>query len=74
MERREHKRYLSNPLRVFRGMADLAIRAVRTVDDALVDFGDMVESRPYNETNYPPITNVEAPVATEEDLLWQQDY
>ena len=69
IERHEHRRYIANPVRLLRGLAELALRPVRLVDDALVDLGDYIESRPYNETNYPPITNVEAPVATEEELL-----
>lgn len=72
--RDERERYLANPLRLLRCAVEMGFRAVRTVDDALVEFDDHIENRPYNETNYPPIRNVEAPVATEEELLWQQDY
>ena len=69
LPRDERDRYIRNPLRLVRCLADLAVRPVVMVDDALYEFGDMVESRPYNEANYPPITNVEAPVATEEELM-----
>ena len=66
--RDEHERFLANPLRLLRCAVELGRFAAMRVDDNLFDFPE------YNETNYPPIANVEAPVATEEDLLWQQDY
>lgn len=61
----ERERYLKNPLRLIRSMADLAMIGVRMVDDNLAEFTD---DRPFNETNYPPVTLFEAPVATEEEL------
>ena len=61
--RDERERYLANPLRLLRCAVELGFTAVRTVDDALYDFPE------YNETNYPPITNVEAPLENEQDLL-----
>lgn len=57
----EHERFLANPLRLLRCALELG-SLVRRVDDNLFDFPE------YNEVNYPPITNVEAPVATEAEL------
>lgn len=61
--RNERDRYLTNPLRLLRCAVELGMFAVRRVDDAIYDWPE------YNETNYPPIKNVEAPVATEEELM-----
>ena len=67
MESLSHReRYIANPLRLLRGIAEVALSGIRAVDDALAEFTD---DREYNETNFPPITSVEAPVATEEELL-----
>lgn len=64
---RSHKpeSYIKSPLVVLRGLAALALLGVRKVDDALAEFDD---ARPYTPENYPPILNVEAPVATEAEL------
>ena len=48
--------------------------AFRAVDNNLYEYGDMIEARPYTPENYPPVTNVEAPAETEEDLLDTQEY
>lgn len=69
--RNERERYIANPLRLVRSLADLAFTAVRAVDDNLADFGDYIESRPYNEVNYPPFSDVETPMMTEEELMGQ---
>lgn len=61
----ERERYLTNPLRLIHGLTDLAIRSLRVVDNAPYVFD---ERRPYNEVNYPPIINTEAPVEREELL------
>lgn len=61
--RDERERLLANPLRLLRCAVELGRFAARRIDDALYDFPD------YNETNYPPITNVEAPVSTEGELM-----
>lgn len=61
--RDERERLLANPFRLLRCAVELGRFVARRGDDALFDFPD------YNETNYPPITNIEAPVATEEELL-----
>jgi hypothetical protein len=55
----ERERYMANPLRLLRCALELGKFARRINDEAL----------PYNEINYPPITNAEAPVATEAELL-----
>lgn len=66
MERQNnHERYITSPLKMLRGLAEVALSGIRAVDDALAEFND---DREYNETNFPPILNVEAPVATEEEL------
>jgi hypothetical protein len=62
----ERERYLSNPLRLLRCLADIAMRPVVAVDEALAEFND---ARVFNPLNYPGITYTEAPVATEEELL-----
>lgn len=64
MERREV--YIKSPLALLRSLASLALLGVRKVDDALAEFDEV---RPYTLENYPPILNVEAPVATEAELI-----
>lgn len=58
----ERERYVANPLRLLRCALELG-SLVRRVDNGLPS------APPYNEINYPPITNVEAPAATEAELL-----
>lgn len=61
--RDEHERFLANPLRLLRCAVELGRFAALRVDDNLFDFPE------YNETNYPPINQVERPCSTEEDLM-----
>lgn len=58
--------HIGSPLRVARGLAELALMIARRGDDALYDFPDTL---PYNETNYPPCGAVDGPYATEDELL-----
>lgn len=53
--------HLRNPLRLLRALADLALMPVQKADENLYTWP--------NAEHYPPITNVEAPAATEEELL-----
>lgn len=69
--RDEKERYIKNPLRLIHALTDLALRAA---DDNLYTFEDGVESRPFTPENYPMDWPVEAPAATEEDLLDTQEY
>lgn len=63
--RSEHERYLGNPLRLLRCAMELASSALRSVDDNLYDFPEVL---PYNEVNYPRLGPADGPYATEEEL------
>lgn len=58
---KNHEHRFRNPLQLLRALADLAMMPVQKADENLYTWP--------NAEHYPPILNVEAPVATEEELL-----
>lgn len=62
--RSERERYLKNPLRLLRSMAELAMAPVLMVGEAQ----DKVWDAPYNEENYPRLGEEDAPTETEWEL------
>lgn len=55
----ERERYITNPLRLVRALAEFAMRPPTDLPYL-----------PYNTVNYPTCGPAEAPVATEEDLIY----
>lgn len=55
----ERERYIANPMRLLRTLAEVALMKVQVIDDAQDVWPD----------DYPPLPEAEAPVATEWELI-----